>query len=332
MNILMYLPAATVDRCFHPRDLNRLQIKHRVILPTTETDLPASWAQHAGTCDAIVTGWGTPEISNEMLDAAPNLRFVCHSAGSFRRMLPPSFWFRDIRLATANEALAIAVAESTLALIISGMKSFIFCRALTRKGGWDYSRHAGHFPIRELYGSKIGIIGAGKVGRELIRLLHNFEVEILVSDPHLSLTDTDRLRVRKVPLEELLRTCDVVSLHAPALPETRHLLGAPELKLLRDGTIFINTARGVLVDTRALVAELQTGRIFAFIDVTDPEPPPADHPFRTLPNVILLPHITGPITNGCFRQGRLCVEQLIAFGNNTSVRGEVFREQAKIMA
>ena len=157
-------------------------------------------------------------------------------------------------------------------------------------------------------------------------------MEILVSDPHLSLTDTDRLRVRKVPLEELLRTCDVVSLHAPALPETRHLLGAPELKLLRDGTIFINTARGVLVDTRALVAELQTGRIFAFIDVTDPEPPPADHPFRTLPNVILLPHITGPITNGCFRQGRLCVEQLIAFGNNTSVRGEVFREQAKIMA
>jgi phosphoglycerate dehydrogenase-like enzyme len=328
----MYLPAATVNRCFHPRDLNRLQALHEVVLPAAQVDFPEFWTLNAPTSKAIVTGWGTPAITNEMLEVAPSVRYVCHSAGSVRQMLPPSFWLRDIRLATAHEALAISVAESTLALMIWGLKSFMFCRALTRKGGWDYSKYASHFPIRELYGIKIGIIGAGKVGRELIRLLHNFDVDILVSDPHLPLTDTDRLRVQKVPLDELLSTCDVVSLHAPALPETRHLLGPAELKRLRDGAIFINTARGILVDNKALVAELQTGRFFAFVDVTDPEPPPADHPFRTLPNVVLLPHITGPMTNGCFRQGHLCAEQLIAFGNNTTVRGEVTREQAKIMA
>jgi phosphoglycerate dehydrogenase-like enzyme len=332
MKILMYLPAATVNRCFHPRDLNRLQVQHEVVLPATKVEFPEFWTLNAPTSKAIVTGWGTPAITNEMLDLAPGLRYMCHSAGSVRQLLPPSFWLRDIRLATAHEALATSVAESTLALIISGLKSFTLCRALTRKGGWDYSKYAGHFPIRELYGMKIGIVGAGKVGRELVRLLRNFDVEILISDPHLSLTDTDRLRVQKVPLEELLKASDVVTLHAPALPETRHLLGAPELKLLRDGTIFINTARGILVDTKSLIGELQTGRIFAFIDVTDPEPPPADHPFRSLPNVVLLPHITGPMTNGCFRQGHLCVEQLLAFGNNTTVRGEVTREQAKIMA
>ncbi len=332
MKILMYLPTATINRCFHPRDLSRLQAHHEVVLPADPLDFPAFWTLNAPTSKALVTGWGTPPITNEMLDLIPEVRYLCHSAGSVRQLLPPSFWLRDIRLATANEALATAVAESTLALIIWGLKAFTFCRALTRKGGWDYSRYAGRFPIRELYGTKIGIVGASKVGRELIRLLHSFDVEIFVADPHLPLTDTDRLRVQKVPLDELMRTCDVVTLHAPALPETRHMIGAPQFKLLRDGAIFINTARGVLVDTKAMVAELQTGRFFAFVDVTDPEPPPADHPFRTLPNVVLLPHATGPMTNGCFRQGRLCVEQLLAFASNTPVKGEVSREMAKIMA
>jgi phosphoglycerate dehydrogenase-like enzyme len=110
------------------------------------------------------------------------------------------------------------------------------------------------------------------------------------------------------------------------------MLGAAQFKMLQDGAIFINTSRGALIDEAALVAELKTGRFFAFLDVTDPEPPAADHPFRSLPNCTLLPHVTGPVTNGCFRQGRLITDQVLAFAANNPVKGEVTKEQAKIMA
>ena len=96
--------------------------------------------------------------------------------------------------------------------------------------------------------------------------------------------------------------------------------------------IFINTARGMIVDEPALCEELKTGRIFAFIDVTDPEPPRPDHPFRTLPNCVLTPHIAGAISNGCQRMGRSIVDQIFEFADGKKTHGEIRREQFEIMA
>ncbi len=118
-------------------------------------------------------------------------------------------------------------------------------------------------------------------------------------------------------LDALMARSDVVSVHAPSLPSTRHMIGARQLKLMQDGATFINTARGALVDEAALVAELQTVRIHAVIDVTDPEIPPATSPLFTLPNVFLTPHVAGAIGTERARLGLMVVEEVERF-----VRGE----------
>jgi phosphoglycerate dehydrogenase-like enzyme len=333
MKILFHLPRATLDRCFTPHDLARLQKQHEVVLPTADFGHHRDWAAHARDALAVVTGWGTPHISDEMLAQAPQLQVLVHSAGSTKTLLPHEFWARKIRLGTANEALGVGVAETTIALIVAGLKGFFPLREETRAGRWLPKDHAPlGFPIRETYGSTIGLIGASKVGRHVIRLLRQFEVNILVADPHFEADEAAALDVERVDLDTLLRRSDVVSLHAPALPETRHMLSRDQFRAMKDHAIFINTARGMIVDEEALVAELKTGRIFAFIDVTNPEPPAADHPFRSLPNCVLFPHVAGAISNGCFRQGRSVVDQLLEFASGQTMHGEVTEEQFRIMA
>jgi phosphoglycerate dehydrogenase-like enzyme len=333
MNIYLHLPSTTVERCFKPSDLSRLESAGHILHYAGEKATPQAWTEHAPEAEVIITGWGTPAITDEQLEQAAKLRALVHSAGSAKYLLPPSFWTRKLRLGTANEALAVGVAETTLGLIIAGLKNIFPCSAHTRVGEWYAARsRVGGFTVRELYEVSIGIIGASKVGLHLIRLLKNFEVKILVMDPYLTPERARELSVEKVELHELMSRCEVVSLHAPALESTRKMLGREQFQAMRNEAIFINTARGMIVDEQALVEELRTGRIFAFIDVTYPEPPAADHPFRSLPNCVLLPHMAGAVTNGCRRQGRSVVEQIDELTRGQRMHGEVTAEQFAIMA
>ena len=227
--------------------------------------------------------------------------------------------------------MGIGVAETTLSLMIAGLKGMFPASYETRAGRWHHSKPGG-FPIREMYDVTIGLIGASRIGRHVIRLLANFEVNVLLVDPFVSAAEAALLGVELVSLDDLLRRSDVVSLHAPRCPETRHMLSRDQFKLMRNHAIFINTARGMIVDEAALCDELRTGRIFAFIDVTDPEPPAVDHPFRSLPNVVLLPHIAGAVGNGCLRMGRSIVDQLLEFADGKTMHGEITREQWQRMA
>jgi phosphoglycerate dehydrogenase-like enzyme len=335
MKAFFYLPQGTIEKCFRPGDVARLSPGYEVVAPpcTDEASLAAAYAQHAPQAEALVTGWGTQPLTPAMLDAAPRLKVIVHSAGSIKTLIPPVAWERGIRVGTTNEALGIGVAETTLGMIIAGMKGFFPSRAWTAAGNW-HDRNLGtqRTMIREVFDVTIGIISASKVGRHVMRLLRSFEVNVLVADPYLTADEAGKLGATLVPLDELLRRSDVVSLHAPALPATRHMLGREQFRAMKDQAVFINTARGMIVDEAALIAELKTGRISAFIDVTDPEPPAKDHPFRTLPNVVLTPHLAGHVSNGCFRQGRSAVNQLLEFKAGRRMHGEVTPEAFAIMA
>jgi phosphoglycerate dehydrogenase-like enzyme len=333
MRIFFYLPSGTIARCFKPEHIERLRGQNELVF-ARERATPQAWAMHAPEAEAIVTGWGTPAITDEQLADAANLRVLVHSAGSARYLIPPLFWRRPLRLATCNEALGIGVAETTLGMIVAGLKGFFPCAVSTRNGKWSTSPsfNVGGFVVRELYEVTIGIIGASKIGRHLIRLLKNFEVQVLLYDPYITQEEASDLGVQKVELEQLMSQSDVVSLHAPAMPSTRHMLGREQFAAMKDGAIFINTARGMIVEESSLIAELKTGRIFAFIDVTDPEPPADDHPFRKLSNCVLTPHIAGAVTNGCLRQGRSVIDQLQEFIRGQVMHGEVTAERFKIMA
>ena len=333
--VLFHLPKPMFDQCFSRKDLVRLERHFQCFYPPSGglADLDEAWSAHAADLHAVVTGWDSPPITEAMLAVAPQLEVVVHSAGSIRPFIPDSIWQSGIRIATANDALGKGVAETTLGVIIAGLKGFFPCASLTRSGAWQAALPARGFGrVRELYDVTIGLIGASRTGRHVLRLLAEFDAEVLVSDPTLSPREADELGVRLVSLDQLMRASDVVSLHAPALPQLRHMLGAREFRVMKDDAIFINTARGMLVDEDALVAELSTGRISAILDVTSPEPPVADSPFRSLPNVILLPHIAGAISTGCLRQGRSAVDQLLEFSRGESMQGEITLERFASMA
>jgi phosphoglycerate dehydrogenase-like enzyme len=148
------------------------------------------------------------------------------------------------------------------------------------------------------------------VGRRLLELLRPFEFEILLYDPYVDAVEAAALGARAVSLEELLRGSDIVSLHAPDTPETQHMVDRAGLALMRDGGVLINTSRGALVDHDALTDELVSGRLSAILDVTEPEPLPAESPLHALPNVFLTPHIAGSLGNELERLGRIVVEEL----------------------
>jgi phosphoglycerate dehydrogenase-like enzyme len=143
--------------------------------------------------------------------------------------------------------------------------------------------------------------------------LRTLDVEVVVSDPYLDDAGASALGVVALGLDDLLATSDVVSIHAPALPSTHHLLDATALARMRDGAWLLNTARGSLVDTAALEAELVSGRLNAFIDTPDPEPLPAESPLYDLPNVVLTPHIAGSLGNEVGRMGELAVTEVERF-------------------
>jgi phosphoglycerate dehydrogenase-like enzyme len=163
----------------------------------------------------------------------------------------------------------------------------------------------------------VGLVGASRIGRRVAALLAGFDLNVLLYDPFVRPEDPIAQQAELVDLDTLMARSDVVSVHAPSLPSTRGMIGSRQLKLMQDGAAFINTARGALVEEEALLAELQTGRIHAVIDVTDPEVPPASSPFFSLPNVFLTPHVAGAIGTERARLGLMAVEEIERF-----VRGE----------
>ena len=262
--------------------------------------------------DACITSWGVARIDSDVVAAAARLGHIAHMGGSVRRFVSDSVWERGIRVTSAAVTLARDVAETTLGLMIVGRKRIWPLGNHVRDGGWRDGPAWDRWDARELNRSTVGLIGAGNVGRHVIELLAPFETAILVADPYLSDEDAERLGVQRVEPGELMARSDVVSIHAPDNEQTRHMIGAELLSRLRDGAVLINTARGSIIDEPALIDELSTGRIFAFLDVTDPEPPDSDSPLRRLDNVVVTPHIAGCIEN-CHRMGELAVEEVCRY-------------------
>lgn len=267
--------------------------------------------------EVLVTGWGCPLLTPDVLRGAPDLRLIAHAAGTVKFTVDPSAYERGIRVTHAAEANAVPVAEFTLAAILFANKRAFELRDLYRA---DPSRRSSYALMDQPIGNfrrTIGLVGASRIGRKVAAMLAGFDFSVLLYDPFVQKDDPVAAHAELVDLDTLMARSDVVSVHAPSLPSTRGMIGARQLRLMPDGAGFINTARGALIDEAALLAELQTGRIHAVIDVTDPEIPPPDSPFFTLSNVFLTPHIAGAIGTERARLGMMAVEEVERY-----VRGE----------
>lgn len=276
--------------------------------PLTSFDTPEARTL-LGRAEILVTGWGAPHLGPEELATAPHLRLVAHLAGSVKPFLDPSIQSRGVAVTSAADANAVPVAEYTLAAILFSNK-----RLFRLRTAYHEARHAPAWakvaPDLGNYRKTIGIVGASRVGRRVISLLKPFDFEILLADPFIGRAEASQLGAKLVELDALMASADVVSLHAPLLPETAGMIDRRRLALMKSGATLINTARGALIDQDALIAETSSGRIDAVIDVTEPDVLPTNSPLFDLANVFLTPHIAGSLGTETQRMTELILDEI----------------------
>jgi phosphoglycerate dehydrogenase-like enzyme len=318
--VAMALSRGVYEQMFTPQSLAFLSqaadVRGPVDAATAEQITPI-----LADAQVAITGWGTARFDAELLKCCPKLRMIAHSAGSVKGLVTDAVFDRGIRVTTAAGANAAPVAETTVAMMVVLLKRIPW---MFRFNG-DKERVKTVGPIRELRDLCVGIISASRVGREVLRLLKNYpRLRVRVYDPYLSADEAAELGVEKATLEQAC-ACDVVSVHAPSIPETRHMLDARTLALLPDHAVLINTSRGSLIDEAALVAEVRRRPLYVYLDVTDPEPPAPDSPLRHEPNILLTPHVAGAMNQGRRDMGRLAIEEALRFLRGEPLDHEVTR-------
>ena len=288
-------------------DLARLGRLGEVVVTESEEPMtPAEAAELLADCDVAIGSWGTPHPDAEIVDACPKLRLWEHVAGTVKHFFGPHLEGRDLAIASCAPAIAECVAEITLGELIVGLKRVLENATANRSGRATTPENT-----RTLASSTIGILAASWIGRHLMRMLRPFRPQVLLYDPYVSEEDARELGAELVTdVTELCRRSDAVTLHTPNVPATQKIIGAAQLRAMKDDCVFVNTSRGACVDEVALIEELSKGRLFAFLDVTDPEPAADDSPLRSLPNVVLTSHMAGKPD---FRIGRQAVDDVEAF-------------------
>lgn len=335
LNIALVCGPMLQQKLFTPKAIDGLRELGTLITSPKDTLTAEELVALAHDADVIITSWGAPVFTPEVLDQLPRLKYVAHAAGSIKSFATDELFDRGVRVTSSATVLSKGVSETALGLTIACLKNFFNVSRDIAAGGWTGEAPLKSYDdIRELVEVKIGCVGAGIAGSHYLKLLGMFNVELLVYDPFVSADVLrEKYNARKVSLEELLAESDVVSIHAPSIPETYHMFNADTLKLMKKDASLINTARGSLVDETALYEHMKAGNLkYACLDVFDPEPPKADNPLRTLPNVIMTPHLAGQTHNGLLRIGSHCLEEIKRFITGEKLTTEILKEQLATMA
>ena len=291
-------------------DLDKLEAISEVKLNPLERDMTESETiDFLGGVDGAISSWGTVPLTWSIIDSAPELQIWAHAAGSVKNMVAEDAWDSGVVITSAAPAIADDVAELTMACITMGIRKFLpFMQdmALNQPVNRDYRTRE----IRSLFRATVGVIGASHVGRRVIKLLRYYDTRILLYDPLVTPSEAAEMGAELADLDTISRESDAITCHAPKIPETFHLINQGHFKTMKDDVVFVNTSRGDNIDEKALIKELEKGRLFAFLDVTSPEPSPADSPLRKLPNVALTPHIAGAKS---YRTGAMAVEEICRY-------------------
>lgn len=279
--------------------------------PRTEPLAPEELARTLAGVDGILSlnGLGAAEITTEALAAAGTVRVAAIAHWWHGGHVPATAMWRaaGVEVIDASDATTEAVVEWVVGMAIVGVRRLVeFDHALKAGSPWAEPRRAAGL----LGESVVGLIGVGRVGRAAARQFRHFGATVIGYDPFLSEDEGRALGVRLASLDEVLGGADVISLHLAVTDATRRMLGARELALIKDGAVFINSARAALIDEAAFLAELRKGRFRAYLDVFDVEPLPLDSPWRMLDNVFITPHVAGDTAAMFRRCGRLAIARL----------------------
>jgi phosphoglycerate dehydrogenase-like enzyme len=279
--------------------------------------------------DALMTTWHSPFIRAEMLGDEPRVRLIAHCGGELKARIEESVFDR-VTVTNSPGPMAAPVAEMALAMALALVRRLPQYEREMRAGGNTDNERVSQGET--LSGRRVGIVGFGRVGRAIARLIEPFNVQLYVSDPYCSIDLAANHKAKLLELDDLLKSCSVVVLAAGLTPQTKGMLDARRLSFMPDGAYLVNIARGGLVDLDALLPELRSGRINAALDVTDPfEPLPVDHELRRLPNVILTPHIAAGGVEVRHAMGSVAVGEVRRFFKGEPPINIVTREMLAIM-
>jgi glyoxylate reductase len=272
---------------------------------------PAQLADLLHGCDGAITLL-TDRIDGAVLDREPHLRVVSNFAVGYDNVDVPAATARNVAVCNTPGVLTDATADAAWALLMAAGRRIVEAADYVRAGKW---RTWGPTLLRgqDFAGATLGVVGFGRIGREVAKRARGFDMKILAYDAYRDEDAERALGATYRPLDDLLRESDFVTLHVALTPETTRLIGARELKLMKPSAVLVNAARGPVVDTDALVAALRDGTIFAAgLDVTDPEPLPADHPLVHLPNAVVVPHIASATFEARDAMAELAARNLLA--------------------
>lgn len=276
--------------------------------------------------DAVITCWGHPPISYDMLKGG-RVRLIAHTGGSVGSLVDASVYDGGVKVISGNLMYAESVAEGVIAYMLTGLRRIPDYVNRIRDGKWrvesDYSEG--------LLDRSVGIIGMGTISKILVKMLRSFNVNIKIYSGHA--VDRGFLEehgAKQVSLEEALG-CDIVSLHSAMNERTRGMIGKEQLALIRDGALFINTARGAIVDEKAMIEELKKNRFNAVLDVFCREPLEEDSELRKLGNVYCIPHMAGPTVDRRAAITKRLADNIIKFENGEQMELEIKKEAASRM-
>ena len=284
--------------------------------PNEDPDAIRRLIEHVGDVDCVVVSHGSPMISAEVMDGAPNLKIIGELEGDrfAYRIDVEAAWERGIRTVDTTHGSSYPVAEWALALILISLRNAGASFRSILAGNAPQSTHNDFGYLHgELSGKRVGLIGCGHIGRRLVKYLRPFKVDIRVYDPYLASEMPDAIGVVKTSLENVLSKSNVIVCLAPLTPATAGMIGRRELDMIPSNSVFVNVSRGAIVDSDALIARLKRGDIVAGLDVFDPEPIPPDSEIIGLPNTFLSPHIAGVTLASHQRFFTLMVDELERF-------------------
>lgn len=341
---LFILNKESSGKIYGPEEIVRVDRYVDVISPSLSFDQVKNNPKILNQCNIVLSGWGGPCIDKWFLEKTPNLEAVFYGAGSLRGIVTPEFWESGIPITSSWAANAVPVAEYTLAQIILCLKNTynlhnIFTKEYPELLVSTESKtdiYHDFYKKRRAFGAYktvVGIISLGMIGRLVCKLLKNIDVEIVAYDPYVSREYAKELGIKLVSLDELFTISNVVSLHAPWLPETENMICGKHFELMMFGASFINTARGAIVHEKEMTAVLKSRKdITAVLDVTHPEPPKTDSALFNMDNVFLTPHIAGSMDDECRRMGAYAVDEMVRYLENRKLKYQISEKQFETMA
>ncbi len=276
---------------------------------------------YAADCDAIITGWGHPQISYDMIRTT-NIKLIAHTGGSVGSLVTPDVYDNDVKVISGNLMYAESVAEGVIAYMLMALRKLPEYVSCTRSGEWSIENGQ----TKGLLDRSVGLIGQGAISTFLAEKLRVFNVKVKMYSGH-PIKDNlvHDFGVEQVSLEEALQ-CNVVSLHSAMNERTRGMIGTEQFKLIRDGALFLNTARGHIVDEEAMIEELKKNRFTAVLDVYYNEPLEIGSPLRYLPNVYCIPHLAGPTFDRRPVITKRLVDNIKLFENGQKMPLEISKE------